>query len=326
MGAFLCTRIDFLVTLGKYAGYKSGLVVTRAELIEHLPDYSELLEGPDDERLRLRAKEYEEVTSSILYKLGQVPEARVLCPPITMYHRYKYDPTKQELAMAVVSLLHEMFPTLARDDGGPIDVTRFVDEARKRFGHDGFMMAMAYYALIERHIFASPWSPLRRVEWKDAVELRGLFVSESLETLYGTFLDQRYIDYLAQNFESIDSMNWRKFEGLTCEFFEREGYHVEIGKGRDDDNIDARIWKSGTDASGPPLLLVQCKRQKADVGKVVVKALWADMQEENVPSGLIVTTSRLAPGAQKVATARSYPISHATKPRLREWLDKMRTP
>ena len=48
----------------------------------------------------------------------------------------------------------------------------------------------------------------------------------------------------------------------------------------------------------------QCKRQKEKVGKVVVKALWADVQHEKASPGLIVTTSRLSPGAKEVCAAR----------------------
>ncbi len=328
MGAFWATRIEILGTLSEYAGQKAGLVLGREELREHLDEeFRDVLDGDDSDRLRFRAEEYEEMATSLLYHLGVLPDKRNLFAPIALYHRYKHDPSASALAQAVMQLLNEMFPDLQKASGdGPIDTTPFVEESARRHGVSGLRMALEYYELFEANLIASPWSHFRRVEWKDAKDLAGLFKSESLETLYGTFLDQRYIDYLAKNFESIDRMNWRKFEGLTSEFFTREGYYVEIGKGRDDDNIDARIWKARDEVTGPPLALVQCKRQKEDVGKVVVKALWADIQEEKAKSGLIVTTSRLAPGAQKVATARSYPISQVTKPKLKEWLEKMRTP
>jgi restriction system protein len=153
-----------------------------------------------------------------------------------------------------------------------------------------------------------------------------LFTSESLQTLHGTYFDQRFVDYLSRDFGSIDKINWRKFEGLTCEFFNKLGFHVEIGKGRDDDNVDARIWRVAQDAMWPPLILVQCKREKQEVGKVVVKALYADMTEENAESGLIVTTSALSPGARKVCKARSYPINEANRETLKIWVEIMRTP
>jgi restriction system protein len=147
-----------------------------------------------------------------------------------------------------------------------------------------------------------------------------------LETSYGDFIDQRFIDYLERNFGAIDRINWRKFEALTCEFFQREGYHVEIAEGRDDGGIDARVWPDKESLADPPAILVQCKRQKAKVGKTVVKALWADVVDEKASSGLVVTTSALEPGARRVCTARAYPVLEANRATLKEWLKAMRTP
>jgi len=68
-----------------------------------------------------------------------------------------------------------------------------------------------------------------------------LFDVVELETQYGTFIDQRFIDYIGVDLDDIDRINWRKFEALTCEFFDRISCQVEIGEGRNDDSIDARV-------------------------------------------------------------------------------------
>ncbi|GEM_PF-6903413 len=44
---------------------------------------------------------------------------------------------------------------------------------------------------------------------------------------------------------------------------------------------------------------MQCKRYKTKIEKMVVKSLWADIQEYGAESGLIVTISSLSPGAEK---------------------------
>jgi hypothetical protein len=62
-------------------------------------------------------------------------------------------------------------------------------------------------------------------------ELEALFKSASLETQYGTPFDQRHIDYFVQNFERIDEMHCRKFEALTSEYFDKQGWRVEIPPG-----------------------------------------------------------------------------------------------
>ena len=175
---------------------------------------------------------------------------------------------------------------------------------------------------------ASPWQwfPARQTDWQNTAELRALFRSESLETMYGTFFDQRFIDHLSKNFERIGEINWRKFEGLVAEYFLRGGYEVDIGPGRNDGGIDVRVWNVGSAKTEPPAILVQCKREKTKIGKVVVKALWADVVDENANSGLIVTTSSLSPGAEAVRTARSYPIQVADRESLRRWLSQLRKP
>jgi len=155
-----------------------------------------------------------------------------------------------------------------------------------------------------------------------------LFESESISPTHGIFLDQRFVDYLSAQADALDRMNWRKFEGLAAEFFARCGLKVKLGKGRNDDGVDLRVWVPGTvqDATVRPTLLVQCKRQKQKVGKVILKALWADVQHAGAKSGLVVTTSCLSPGAVKTCAARGYHVDQADRLTLRAWLKALRTP
>jgi restriction system protein len=114
---------------------------------------------------------------------------------------------------------------------------------------------------------------------------------------------------------------------LTAEYFDREGYTVDIGKGRNDGGIDIRVWKNKLDSEDPPLILIQCKRykEKNTIDRTVVKALWADLQHENAESGLIVTTSSISSGAAKDCIARGYNIKQADKKVISTWLDSMRS-
>ena len=87
-----------------------------------------------------------------------------------------------------------------------------------------------------------------------------------------------------------------------------------------------RVWPKDADKHLPPTTLVQCKRQKDKIEKVVVKALYADILEAQAQSGLIVTTSALSPGSEKVCTVRAYPITQASRETLKQWITTMRTP
>jgi restriction system protein len=104
------------------------------------------------------------------------------------------------------------------------------------------------------------------------------------------------------------------------------GDKVELGPGRGDGGVDVRAWLVDAVEKKPPSLIIQCKRQKALVEKVVVKSLFADMIHEKAASGLLVTSSRLSPGAEGTRQARSYPISVADRTTLKTWLEKMKVP
>ncbi|MCF7675082.1 MAG: restriction endonuclease [Akkermansiaceae bacterium] len=194
---------------------------------------------------------------------------------------------------------------------------------------EGFLdLAIELIEYIESGERASPWEwcEARLVDWRDTAELCDFFKSESLKCLHGTFFDQRFANYLSRNFEKIGEMNWRKFEGLTAEYFLREGFEVEVGPGRNDGGIDVRVWKPGTLALSPPLIIIQCKRQRHKIEKAVVKSLWADLVDLNAGAGLIVTISSLSPGAETVRLSRSYPIEVANNGHLKNWLERLRTP
>jgi restriction system protein len=328
MGAFWLSRIELITALSEQAGYKSGLALTRSEIQAHLRDYSEYVMGTDDERLRIRSEVYEYMIAQLLYKLGNIPTPEPMFPVAALYHKYKRNKANNKLREQVINLFIEMFPPKQAAGGEhrePLDATAYCLEALRRFGPKGGKMAFEFVEMLQVAIHSRPASSFRRIEWRDEAQLSELFLSENLNTYYGKFFDQRFVDYLYRNFDRIDEINWRKFEGMTCEYFDKEGFHVEIGKGRNDDSIDARIWPHKPDKETPPAILVQCKREQRKVGKVVVKALWADVVEEKAKSGLIVTTSSLSPGAKKVSVARAYPIRFVDRETLRAWIAKMRS-
>jgi restriction system protein len=210
--------------------------------------------------------------------------------------------------------------------GEPMDISPILVRVAKEFGVPGLNVYEKFVALLHDHIHGSIFSQFRRSEWSNIEELANLFHDESLAPAHGVFLDQRFIDYLERNDGALDAMQWRKFEGLAGEYFAREGYRVDMGSGRADGGVDLRVWRDSQAGDIAPTILVQCKRQKAKVPQVIVKALYADVLNEKAESGLIVTTSTLEPGAETVRVTRGYPIRAADRSTLRTWLEDLRTP
>jgi restriction system protein len=297
-------------------------------------DYDGFIECDDDEWFRIRSEEFEAIAIWLLWRVGHLSKPHRVFPIIDVYHKYKKDPVLLPSLYKVADAFNRYLEReVEKFDQSPpprdkvINPTPLIRRMQSRFGPHGALMACEMFDNLDQAQRGNPWVDVRVLDWKNIIELQELFSSESLETLYGEFIDQRFVDYLAANLPALDRMNWRKFEGLTAEYFARQGYDVDIGPGRGDDGVDVRVWQSKqTKGAGPPLILVQCKRQKSKIEKVVVKALWADVVHENAKSGLIVTTSRLSPGAENTMKARAYPVEAIDRIALAKWLNQMRSP
>lgn len=130
------------------------------------------------------------------------------------------DPSKDKLLQKILKSLGDFhFDLKKRSIFNDFDEDRYFEYVRTRMGYDGFIMARRLVELTKDSEEESPWDWLiaRVTEWKSPIELKELFESESLDAMYGTFIDQRYIDFLTANTEQLCNMNWRKFEALTAE-------------------------------------------------------------------------------------------------------------
>jgi len=214
---------------------------------------------------------------------------------------------------------------LAADSGRYQSVTRdAIDEIAKRSGQrTDHVLA-----------FAAAWSEFgrrnhqlseRRVDiaWDGIVQLDRLFEGEHIPDDPAVYLDQRYIDYLAKNGEEMTRMHWRNFERLTTEFFRRQGYEVDLGPGTKDGGIDVRVWTDKEAKAGPPIMLIQCKRTKDNVGIETVKAFWADVVFERAQSGLIATTAAVTRDSKAMCEARQYPLTFAEGNKVKGWSRSM---
>lgn len=334
MGRASLGKMELINELSEVAGYKTGLVITYRKMKSFITskDLLRIYESNRSTAIGIRPEEYEEIYYDILRGAGYIPRGAFNPSPyygVIIMRKYGNQPEKFMLAQNVYELfiewLHDEL-SICREYGSKMSPENFMKKSYDKYGRVGYSIALEIVENFSNYQESSPWSQVRRVEWKDSIELEELFKSESLETYYGKFIDQRYIDYLSNNLDDIGKIQWRKFEALTCEYFDKLGYYVEIGKGRDDGGVDARVWKDEEDKENPPMILIQCKREKSQVERVVIKALWADTQYEKAKSGLIVTSSKISRGAREDCIARGYNIRFAERDTLNKWLQQMRTP
>ncbi|MFA6124553.1 MAG: restriction endonuclease [Sphingomonas sp.] len=329
MGGIWGSREFFTDALTEIAGYKAGVVLTDRELFEIMHDQGDVAmildpDGPGGGRIH--SSSFSEAVVTLLFRLGNTPTDSNMPITIELFHKHRNSELEKVQQDLMEAYLRFMESELNKpQENGMIDPRPLMREMHERHGLPGSRMTMELIEGLGRDMHRSAWGKVRNVEWKDTVELTGLFKSAGLVTQHSHFFDQRYIDYLAQNFEMIDSMHWRKFEGFTAEYFEREGYRVALGPGSNDGGVDLRVYPADAAPDRPPMILVQCKRQKAKIDKVLVKSVFADVFEEEADSGLIVTTSTMSPGAEATRTARSYPVEAADRTTVKTWLDKLRS-
>nr|WP_306660292.1 restriction endonuclease [Rheinheimera maricola] len=297
------------------------------ELLDSNDPLIGIFKSQNEELVRIRTNYIEDTFQIMLYRLGVTTKEFVGHAPTLLDLEFMHSPSKRLLFRKVLKLLGEThFGQGKKSIFDEFDEDSYYKSIRVDLGVEALAIARRLVSLTKESEEASPWDWLsaRVTEWHSPIELKQLFESESLDAMYGTFLDQRYINYLASNSDKLSTMHWRKFEALTAEYFERKGYKVQIGEGRNDGGIDVRVWSKDLEFYQPPVQLIQCKRTKSKIDKVLVKSLWADVVNENAKGGLIVTTSSFSPGAIEVCKVRNYPIREANRKTVIEWLNELR--
>lgn len=316
--------------LTEIAGYKGGLAMSIEEICDHLTgtSFPDVVRDGETSGVRLRSEDYEDLYYNLLHRIGYTSEL-YLGPSIELarlFRSFQADATDLDFYMQVSSTMsHFMRTGIQNGDSKTSDPNLIFAEVHRMFGASGAKIAIDMYEILNRGIRMNPHFGIGN-EWINPLKLKGLFKGTDQQPESGRFIDQRYINYLSNNHDRIEEMHWRQFEKLTAEFYERDGYKVDLGPGVNDDGVDVRVWKPDANPADSPLCIIQCKRQKNKIEKVVIKGLHADVQFERAEYGVIVTTSELSPGAKKTISARGYEIQTVERDGVKDWLTKLRTP
>jgi restriction system protein len=322
MGKIRARHSYFLDLASEEVACSSGVLLTDKNIqtlsVRYDIDELRYLERSDSETV-MRPEEFEDAVLNIRKAIGNLPDAKM----------------GQFIMFDAVRALHQ--------EGG--DAKRIgeaylaVSESGKyaRIGKEAIEEIIAISGQEPLHVlkFLEAFGEMRRREmnflyrrvrekaWDGAVSLDRLFEGEHIPDDPTVYLDQRYIDYLAANGEEMGHIHWRNFERLTTEFFRRQGYEVDLGKGTKDGGVDVRVWTDEDSKAGPPLMLIQCKRYKDVVGIETVKAFWSDVHFEGAEKGLIATTSSVSRDSKRLCEARKWPMSFAEAAEIQKWARSM---
>ena len=325
MGHIIMPAFAFRTALSEDAGVRSGFALTETNMLAHLPAENPLREGLESDKvLRVQSEDYAETVGDLLHAVGAVEQPGM--PTLGMRLMRLLDRDWRDLFALDTMLELEAVAShyLRLRNRNDEEQAPLLAELRAMVsGRPG-----VWDALQEAMTFHLAFSPFftRTVDVTSQIALDDLFASERLPIDAGAFFDQRFINYLGSQPERLRDIHWRQFEGLAAEWFQREGYQVDLGPGRNDGSIDLRMWNADAESGGPPAIIVQCKRQARKVERVVVKALYADMLHEQAATGMIVTTSDISPGAASDISARAYPITTANYAQVHAWVQAMRQP
>ena len=326
MGHIIMPAFAFRASLSEDAGSRSGFALTEKDILDHLDPESDIVRQLRSETvLRLSSDVYADTVGDLLFALGAATTKGM--PPLAIRFMNIVGGDWRDLFTLDEILSMEAIAReyLQRRNRGADDQKEVYDELKALFGSKTLDVWEALQEAMALELAHSPFYT-RVIDKADAIALSELFKSEKLPVEQNRFFDQRFINYLESQPDKLDAMHWRQFEGMTAEWFQRQGYNVELGPGRSDGGVDVRLWNPDCPLGAPPTVIVQCKRQKDKVAKVVVKGLYADLLHEQANAGMVVTTSDLAPGAANDVSARAYPITTANHQEVRRWIEAMRVP
>lgn len=331
MGSIIFPPQSLADNLSEVVGCKSGLTLSIEGLCDHLSGtgYPDTIRQSEQNIIRIRAEDYETLYYKLLYRIGCMNEECTGIPQVDFYNFCHGNGLLSEywvIMKAYGESVEEMIKQAESNNSKSLDPTKFFVKVYGELGELGLDIAQRFLVLLNQAIDLNPHSANRYTQWSTRLSLEKLFSGTHDKPEGGRFIDQRYINYLCNNPEKLPVIHWRKFEELTAEFFYREGYRVELGPGSNDDGVDVRVWRASDSPSDNPLCLIQCKRQKSKIEKVVVKGLYADVTFEGAAYGVIVTTSELSPGARGTISARGYPVREVNHKGLSDWLLKLRRP
>lgn len=330
--ATICFRPkEFADHLHELVGYKAGMALS----IEHMCDllietnYPDEIISSENDGIRVRAEEYEDLYYNLLYKVGAIsqPYGGVdLLIDLSEKHSKDYGENFSEEIFQLFNFytLFDEKSKIYRNGAMVFNPSRMIEVAKNKYGTKGLKSIFELLSVSEQ---VSKYDPVffnKYKNYKNIINLSDLF--ETYKKVGDDhFFDQRFINYLAMNTDRLGKIHWRKFEELIGECFIKFGYTVELGSGSNDDGVDLRVWREDEEGLAPEYI-IQCKRQKKKIEKVTIKGLYADVIHEKARQGLLVTTSDLSLGAKKTIEARTYPIREVNGNMIKKWLSELRIP
>ena len=126
MGAIWFRRANLVGTLNEMVGYKSGISLNTEQMADIAKQHADELVGDEDQSVRVRSEEFEELLASLLYGVVNVTTPSIAPLGIALFHQVKQDPVRLRSFMVVVDILSQRLHAVARPGepyAGPSPIT-----------------------------------------------------------------------------------------------------------------------------------------------------------------------------------------------------------
>ncbi|EMA4723253.1 restriction endonuclease [Proteus mirabilis] len=330
MGTILFKKHTFANHLHEIIGYKSGVATSIEQMCDLLSGsgFEDNIISSETYGIRIRSEDYDRLYYTLLHKIGVTDKPfwgifEIFDFNKKIENKYGFDFGKSITDIYYRNIKIETENAI-KEGRNLLNPEKMMKEAFITHGKIGLNVIIQLIEINDNVMKHSPHTMMKFHQYSNIVNLSDLFDQYNPIAEEGTFLDQRFIDYLSNNTEKLGDIHWRKFEELTAECFKRFGYKVSLGPGSNDDGVDLRVWHETKE--GAPNYIIQCKRVKSKIDKVVIKGLYTDIIHEGCELGFLVTSSELSLGARSTIDARSYPIEEVNKSKIIQWLKELRTP
>lgn len=327
MGAIIWSLQNCINSILDVVVIKTGLVITEEYLLELLreefPDsYFESYEESTDVGIRVRSEDFDMYCWKIRQRLGELEN---ISPLIVQDVEKCLEWMEQGIdymgcVRQILSLASEHFD---RENPQLLDTRPIIEKLIEEDKYPFEVIKQAFNDIIHQQQLSNNITPTEEILWDGGVSLEDLFKKEHIPINEDEFIDQKFINFLQANPKELEAMHWRNFERLTAEFFNRQGYEIELGPGTNDGGVDVRVFNK--EDKTKPYIIIQCKRHKEsnEVKIETIKSFYTDVAFEEAGKGLIATTSKIAAGGKKVVSIRKYPLEFAENKEIIDWVDRM---
>jgi restriction system protein len=110
----------------------------------------------------------------------------------------------------------------------------------------------------------------------------------------------------AWSLESLQSLEWKRFEHLCAWYYDAFGLTAETLAAGPDGGIDIKLYKPGDRTA--PIAIVQCKAWQKPVGVALVRELLGVMTHEKVKRGIFITTANYTDDALAFAATNQIQL------------------